>query len=412
MSVETASSYPRLQLASRLACSLAILTGGLVLAGWLLDIAALKSVFPGLVTMKANTALAFMLAGGSLWLLQREPTTRLRLRIARAAALLVILIGFLTLSEYFSGRDFGIDQLLFTESTEGLIGTSHPGRMAPASAISFLLIGLALFLLDMPRGQLFARWLTLATGLFSLISLVGYLYGVAALYAVGPYSSMALHTSLNFLILSAGLLFSRPDRGFMAVLTSDTAGGIVARRLLPAAVGIPIVVGALTLVGQRAGLYEAAFGVALFATSNLVVFIVLIGLTTGWLSRVDAARKHAQEEIKRYSRGLEARVQERTAELAVTNKALEIEITQHRIAEEERERLIADLQEAVGKIQVLQGILPICSHCKMIRDGQGEWHPVESYVRARSQAEFSHGICPTCLSKHYPGLPPQSGHKQ
>lgn len=506
-----ASLYPRLQFGARLASSLAILTGGLVLGGWLFDVPALKSVVPGLVTMKANTALAFVLAGAALWLLQCDSIPPLRRRIARASAVLIILIGLLTLAEYVTERDLGIDELLFTESRAGMVGTSHPGRMAPATAVGFSLIGLALFLLDLPRGRLVAQLLTLATGLMALISLVGYLYGVAALYAIGPYSSMALHTSMTFLILSAGLLVVRPERGCMAILTNDTAGGMVARRLLPAAVGIPITVGVLTLVGQRAGFYEPAFGVALFATSNLVVFLVLIGLTTGWLSRLDAARKQAQEEINRHSRELEVRVQERTTELALTNRTLEFfkhvtdkthdpvywlspeegfrfvyvndaacrhygytleellrmsvpdwdpnypleecekfwqdlqisksrtietlhrrktgevvpvevttnyvvfddkeyvagtirDISERKQAHQERERLIADLQDALGRIKVLQGILPICLHCKKIRDGNGDWHPVESYVQARSEAEFSHGICPACMRHHYPGF--------
>ena len=69
--------------------------------------------------------------------------------------------------------------------------------------------------------------------------------------------------------------------------------------------------------------------------------------------------------------------------------------------DEERLRLIRELQDAMAEIKVLQGILTICSRCKKIRDEKGHWLPVEVYVRDRSSADFSHSICPDCLDKHF-----------
>ncbi|NQS98274.1 MAG: PAS domain S-box protein [candidate division Zixibacteria bacterium] len=78
------------------------------------------------------------------------------------------------------------------------------------------------------------------------------------------------------------------------------------------------------------------------------------------------------------------------------------DITERKRAEEERERLIQELQEALDKIKTLKGFIPICSHCKKIRDDKGFWQNVEVYVRDHSEAEFSHGICPDCMKKLYP----------
>src|SRR5437660_11544773 len=72
-------------------------------------------------------------------------------------------------------------------------------------------------------------------------------------------------------------------------------------------------------------------------------------------------------------------------------------------AEEERERLSRQLHDALTKVKVLQGILPICARCKKIRDGKGDWHAMESYIREHSDADFTHGVCPECLNKLYPG---------
>lgn len=71
---------------------------------------------------------------------------------------------------------------------------------------------------------------------------------------------------------------------------------------------------------------------------------------------------------------------------------------------QERERLIAELQKAMAEIKTLHGIIPICASCKKIRDDEGAWQQVEAYIRSRSDAQFSHGICPECLEKMYPGF--------
>ena len=78
------------------------------------------------------------------------------------------------------------------------------------------------------------------------------------------------------------------------------------------------------------------------------------------------------------------------------------DITERKRGEEERENHILLLQHALDNIKVLRGLLPICSHCKKIRDDQGQWHTVETYVRDRADVDFSHGICPDCLNMHYP----------
>jgi PAS domain S-box-containing protein len=80
------------------------------------------------------------------------------------------------------------------------------------------------------------------------------------------------------------------------------------------------------------------------------------------------------------------------------------DITERKLAEEERESLISELQKALSEVKKLSGLLPICASCKKIRDDKGYWNQIESYIRDHSEAEFSHGICPDCLKKLYPEL--------
>lgn len=77
-------------------------------------------------------------------------------------------------------------------------------------------------------------------------------------------------------------------------------------------------------------------------------------------------------------------------------------ITKRKHMENEREKLIQELQDALVQIKTLRGLLPICANCKNIRDDGGYWHSVEAYVENHSEAEFSHGICPECMQELYP----------
>ena len=77
------------------------------------------------------------------------------------------------------------------------------------------------------------------------------------------------------------------------------------------------------------------------------------------------------------------------------------DITERRQAGEAQANLLAELQESLKEIKTLRGLVPICAHCKNVRDDSGFWQQVEDYVRQRTEAEFSHGICPDCFEKHY-----------
>ncbi|MDP3773627.1 MAG: hypothetical protein Q8Q85_05105 [Gemmatimonadales bacterium] len=78
-----------------------------------------------------------------------------------------------------------------------------------------------------------------------------------------------------------------------------------------------------------------------------------------------------------------------------------ITVMQRRRAEHEREAVIQELQAALAKVRTLSGLLPICANCKKIRDDGGYWNQIEVYVRDRSDAEFSHGLCPPCARTLY-----------
>jgi PAS domain S-box-containing protein len=80
---------------------------------------------------------------------------------------------------------------------------------------------------------------------------------------------------------------------------------------------------------------------------------------------------------------------------------LAVDITERKQAEEERKKMIQELKDTLAQVRSLSGLLPICAHCKKIRDEKGDWHPLEIYISGHSQAEFSHSICPNCAQDLY-----------
>jgi PAS domain-containing protein len=88
-----------------------------------------------------------------------------------------------------------------------------------------------------------------------------------------------------------------------------------------------------------------------------------------------------------------------------------IDRTDAHLAEEERGRFICELQDALAKVKTLSGLLPICSACKNVRDDKGYWNQIEVYIRDHSEAEFSHGLCPSCTERLYPEFASELGVK-
>jgi len=265
--------------------------GVIVLLGWVLDVDGLKSVLPGLPTMKANTALCFLLIGLALLLRHRR-----KARIA-CSATLCTLVG-LTLAEYAAGWDLRLDQFLFQDAPDP--HTFYPGRMTPVTALSFAMSGVSLLLLAVPRGRWLQQALALATGLVGLTGVLGYLYDVKQLYQFAGVASMALHTAAGFVVLSVGLLFARTD-GLVRVLSGAAPGSQLARRFLPVVILLPILLGWLHEAGERSGVWGAPVGAGLLVLMMLFSLLVVVWWIAQILNCADAARRETEAQLRHQS---------------------------------------------------------------------------------------------------------------
>jgi signal transduction histidine kinase/DNA-binding response OmpR family regulator len=277
-----------------------ILMSGLVLTGWWLDVEALKSVLPGRVAMNpGGTALCFLLAGVSL-VIQSAPAGRRLRTVGMACASAVVMLALLRLGAYVVGWDWGPDRLLFAEKLDlESLRTGHPNRMAPNTALGVLLAGLGLLLLSRKsgRGVLAAQLLAFASAFIALLAMIGYAYSALALAGLEQFIPMALNTALALTLLVAGILCARPDQGVMAVVTSEGAGGVMARRLLPAVIIIPAVVGWVRLLGQQEGFVDPVMGLPLYVVTIIVMFAALIWWNAGSLNLMDRKRRLAERRL-------------------------------------------------------------------------------------------------------------------
>jgi PAS domain S-box-containing protein len=171
-------------------------------------------------------------------------------------------------------------------------------RMAPLSAVLFTAAGAVLLFLDVEdrHGRRPAQVLSLILALFTIAALGIERFGGFAPVAGAPYASMTWHPVLLFVLLSLGALSVRPRSGLVRIITLEATGGVVARRLLPAALLAPLLLCIVSYLGFKAQWYSAAFGLAILTTLNSAVLTTLIWRTAGALNQSDTLRKSSEEQ--------------------------------------------------------------------------------------------------------------------
>ena len=275
--------------------------------------------------MLPTTSVAFVVGGVALWLLRDEAAPPRVRQGARVAAVFVFLLGFLTFLERVTGWSFGIDMLLFPDEIR--LQPYRPlGRMATNSTVALSLAGAALLLLDVEtRGRTRPAQLMATAGIaISSLALLGHLYGARPLYAIDRAAGMAVPTALAFLSLHIGILFARPTRGGVSLLTGRDTGGMLARRLLPAVILAPIVFGWIWILGRQREAFSREGGVALFVVLIVGVLVGLVLRSASLIRIADRAREALLEREASARHGAE-RATQRALEAAADAERARLE---------------------------------------------------------------------------------------
>ncbi|MEO5357949.1 MAG: PAS domain S-box protein [Nitrospirae bacterium YQR-1] len=220
-------------------------------------------------------------------------------KLSLISAFLVFLIGFLTSIEYFFNVDLGVETFLCSEKNF-FEGTYVHNRMALNTALNFVLTGISLMLIDMEtkKGLSPSQLIISIVGFITLMALEGHIYNVSSLYTMTAFAAMPLDALITFIIVFAGVLLARPDRGIMKIVASDTLSGIIARRMLATVITIPFLIDIIVFLGKYIGLYEAPLSdaMAMMLTMTVLIFIVL--QTSKMINTVEIKRKEAEEQIE------------------------------------------------------------------------------------------------------------------
>lgn len=271
--------------------------GGASLVGWIVDGGIWRTLLPGMIEMKANAALCFVLGGIALRLLRNDGANKNALAAARATAGLVAAIGLATIFEWVGGVDLGIDELVAADTTNTF--ALPPGRMGPVAAVSFVLLGWALFSAATFAKDRFAQWFAAASFFFFLSALAGYAFGAVGVYEYIPFGAVAINAAIAGMSLSCGIAVTTANRGPLEVFTGDDLAAVLGRRWLPMACLVPTVLGWLVLNFVALISFPAQFAYASFGTVMLVTLCVAVLLVARQIHRLDESRRTIETELRK-----------------------------------------------------------------------------------------------------------------
>jgi diguanylate cyclase (GGDEF)-like protein len=293
----------------RAAAVLVGLLGAAEVAGWLLHLAPFGAS-PSLAAMRLHNGGAFMAAGAALWLMHTSVPESPSFRLGHALAVLAAMLGGAALAQDLSAF-LGIGRLIRPDDVVA-VSRLRPAHV-PAAEFAFLFAGAALFVLKSrdPRVAACSQWLALPPLLLSLLGLVGFAYGIAPLSAAMP-----AHTAIGLFVLMLAVLAADTTHGFVRVVSSDTAGGVISRRLLSTLPAALFVLGCLQARGEAGGLFGAQFGAVMMVLLGIAATVAVVAATAMALHRTDLVRKEAMARIRDLNGRHERQIEERTEQLA------------------------------------------------------------------------------------------------
>jgi diguanylate cyclase (GGDEF)-like protein len=300
----------------------------ITLYGWAVESNTLVWLFPYQISMKANTAVAFLVASIALHLLLIQSMTAVVLQ--RCMAIAIFAIGGLTLLQYIFDMHFPYVDHIFIQSKLINLNSStsdlFSNRMSPLAAINLMAVALSMLFLShhthnhqLNLGRIFA----LVVLISSILVLIGYAYGVMDLYRFGFFVPLSPLSALCFLLLAISLLLIRAERGFMRLFVGQTMGSQMIRWLLPTLILVFISIGWLCRQGNLLNLYNDQFEISILIFNTLLLSCALMI----WQARIqhgqELLRQRAQHALLLNNQQLEKKVQQRTEELHQLMQKLE-----------------------------------------------------------------------------------------
>ncbi|MGH7695913.1 MAG: diguanylate cyclase [Gemmatimonadaceae bacterium] len=269
----------------------------IVLCGWLFDVPSLRTIGPA-DQAATNPTAAILLALGAvaLWLAAADKDDAHR--AARIVCLGLFGVSMICFVDAVGGYAIGVDQLLFGSAMQSTVD-GRTNHIAPVTAAALVFFAIALLVIMRKSTRLaWAQAALLANLVLSSTVLLAFVYHAGWFDAVGSATRMARPTAFGLIFLTLGALAMRPGEGLTLVVTSAGPGGALARRLLPAGVLVPVLLGGILLKMVRADLVKADLAIMLFVIASMLTFTALIGWNATQVHESHEERAHAEEALR------------------------------------------------------------------------------------------------------------------
>lgn len=262
-------------ISQRIVRGVAYLTVGIGLLGLINRSLNLQTQFHGQI-LPSQTALVFVCCGIALYCANNRGRNAFHRYVVTTLSLLMVFAGGLKFTEIMMHMN---------------LGNTFTKEMSVGSAANFILVGLALLVEPYFKMLPIFQTCILSIGIGGWLGLSQYIYGGTPL---SIYSKMSAGSALNFMLLSVGMLFLRPEISLAALLLSPRQGGKIVRRLIPALLFVSIVVGGLRMYAQHLGWFDTEIGLTLFALANMIILGGLTWSSAAALNRADELREKAE----------------------------------------------------------------------------------------------------------------------
>jgi PAS domain S-box-containing protein len=268
------------------------------LAGWIFNIDLFKSIMPNWESMELITSLCFIISALTLVIIQLNFPVLIKRTLSISLAFVICIIGLSTLYVYLFYLNAGHESSI-TQLSSLSYFLSPVNRMDILAAVNFILVGCILFLLarEKERSSGIAHIITVLVFLISYLSIISYILDVYSSTELRNIS-FALNTAIAFCGICSAVLLMKPETWLMKLYNSRDTAGIISRKLFPALVVLPLLIGWLRIRGERMGLIKSEEGIALVAIAYVFCFMILIWLTARSIDKIDRKRRSIEEALR------------------------------------------------------------------------------------------------------------------
>jgi diguanylate cyclase (GGDEF)-like protein/PAS domain S-box-containing protein len=284
---------------ARGAIGFAIVIGVLSLLGWIVGVPELRALGPAdRAAMNPMTSACFIALSCAMWLVTRDEHRRSK-EIARALALLVLVVGVARVYALATGDPNNIDQLMFGDAMADT-GDGRDNRMSLNSAVNFVLLASAL-LLQLRRsrfGSVLAQIIAVIVLFSAQAALIAHAYQSGWFEGLGAFNRMALPTAVGFAALGIAVMTLSSGDGIIAILLSESPGGSLARILLPAGFLVPSVLGWLLIFGRRGSLIDPDQADTIFVLATILIFVGIVAWIATQLHENHLERERTEQALR------------------------------------------------------------------------------------------------------------------